>query len=151
VAAVNEISGPQDVVVGSAGSLPSELHKLWRTRDPKGYHLEWGYSTMGYEVAGGLGVKLATPEREVYVMLGDGSYLMMSQELVTSVQERLKLTIVLIDNEGFSSIGRLSRSKGSAGFGTQYRYRTGNSLGDDVIHKDAKHFPVDLALSAQGQ
>lgn len=150
IGAVNELSGPTDVVVTAAGSLPGDLQKLWRPRDSKGYHVEWGYSTMGYEIAGGLGVKLADPSREVYVMLGDGSFLMMSQEIVTSVQERLKLTIVLIDNEGFSSIGRLSRSKGSAGFGTQYRYRTENSLGDDVAHKDAEHLPVDLALSAQG-
>ncbi len=150
IGAVNELSNPTDVVVTAAGSLPGDLQKLWRPRDPKGYHVEWGYSTMGYEVAGGLGVKLADPAREVYVMLGDGSYLMMSQEIVTSVQERLKLTIVLIDNEGFSSIGRLSRSKGSGGFGTQYRYRTENSLGDDVAHKDGEHLPVDLALSAQG-
>src|SRR4029077_13232012 len=82
--AVNELSGPRDVVVCAAGSMPGELHKLWRTRDPKGYHVEYGYSTMGYEVAGGLGVKLAAPDREVYVMVGDGSYLMMAQEIVTA-------------------------------------------------------------------
>ena len=86
---------PQDVVVCAAGSLPGDLHKLWRTRDPKGYHLEYGYSCMGYEIAGGLGVKMADPDREVYVMVGDGSYLMMAQEIVTSVQEGFKLIIVL--------------------------------------------------------
>jgi 3D-(3,5/4)-trihydroxycyclohexane-1,2-dione acylhydrolase (decyclizing) len=149
VGAVNELSGPRDVVVGAAGSLPGELHKLWRTRDSKGYHLEWGFSTMGYEIAGGLGVKLADPEREVYVMLGDGSYLMMAQELVTSIQERLKLTVILIDNQGYASIGRLSRSKGSAGFGTRYRYRTDNSLGDDGAHSNGEPLPVDLALNAE--
>ena len=150
IGAVNELSGPRDVVVCAAGSMPGDLHKLWRTRDPKGYHVEYGYSTMGYEIAGGLGVKLADPEREVYVMVGDGSYLMMAQELVTSIQERLKLTVVLVDNEGFASIGGLSRSKGTAGFGTRYQYRTDGSLGDDAAHKDGERLPVDLALNAQG-
>jgi 3D-(3,5/4)-trihydroxycyclohexane-1,2-dione acylhydrolase (decyclizing) len=148
--AVNELSGPRDVVVCAAGSMPGDLHKLWRTRDVKGYHVEYGYSTMGYEIAGGLGVKLADPEREVYVMVGDGSYLMMAQELITSIQERLKLTVVLVDNEGFASIGGLSRSKGMAGFGTRYRYRSDGSLGDDGAHKNGEPLPVDLALNAQG-
>ncbi len=148
--AVNELSGPRDVVVCAAGSMPGDLHKLWRTRDVKGYHVEYGYSTMGYEIAGGLGVKLADPEREVYVMVGDGSYLMMAQELITSIQEHLKLTVVLVDNEGFASIGGLSRSKGMAGFGTRYRYRSDGSLGDDGAHKNGEPLPVDLALNAQG-
>jgi 3D-(3,5/4)-trihydroxycyclohexane-1,2-dione acylhydrolase (decyclizing) len=148
--AVNELSGPLDVVVCAAGSMPGDLHKLWRTRDAKGYHVEYGYSTMGYEIAGGLGVKLADPKREVYVMVGDGSYLMMAQELVTSVQERLKLTVVLVDNAGFASIGGLSRSKGTAGFGTRYQYRSDGSLGDDNAHKNGEPLPVDLALNAQG-
>jgi 3D-(3,5/4)-trihydroxycyclohexane-1,2-dione acylhydrolase (decyclizing) len=148
--AVNELSGPRDVVVCAAGSMPGDLHKLWRTRDVKGYHVEYGYSTMGYEIAGGLGVKLADPEREVYVMVGDGSYLMMAQELITSIQEHLKLTVVLVDNEGFASIGGLSRSKGMAGFGTRYRYRSDGSLGDDGAHTNGEPLPVDLALNAQG-
>jgi 3D-(3,5/4)-trihydroxycyclohexane-1,2-dione acylhydrolase (decyclizing) len=148
--AVNELSAPRDVVVCAAGSMPGDLHKLWRTRDPKGYHVEYGYSTMGYEIAGGLGVKLADPSREVYVMVGDGSYLMMSQEIVTSIQERAKLTIVLVDNEGFSSIGGLSRSKGDEGFGTRYRYRAGGSLGDDAAHVNGERLPVDLARNAEG-
>ena len=105
--------GPRDVVVCAAGSLPGDLHKLWRTRDPKGYHMEYGYSCMGYEIAGGLGVKMAAPDREVYVMVGDGSYLMMAQEIVTSLQEGYKLNIVLLDNHGFSSIGGLSRACGN--------------------------------------
>src|SRR5260370_10723824 len=105
IGVVNRISGPNDVVVLAAGSLPGDLHKLWRTRDPKGYHLDYGYSCMGYEVAGGLGVKMADPSREVYVLIGDGSYLMMAQEIVTSLQENIKLNIVLFDNHGFSSIG----------------------------------------------
>jgi 3D-(3,5/4)-trihydroxycyclohexane-1,2-dione acylhydrolase (decyclizing) len=148
--AVNELSGPGDVVVCAAGSMPGDLHKLWRTRDPKAYHVEYGYSTMGYEIAGGLGVKMADPRREVYVLVGDGSYLMMAQELVTSIQERAKLTVVLVDNQGFSSIGGLSRSKGTAGFGTRYRYRTDGSLGDDAGHANGEPLPVDLALNAQG-
>ena len=148
--AVNELSGPRDVVVCAAGSIPGDLHKLWRTRDAKGYHVEYGYSTMGYEIAGGLGVKLADPEREVYVLVGDGSYLMMAQELVTSIQEGLKLTVVLVDNEGYASIGGLSRSKGTAGFGTRYRYRRDGSLGDDSGQREGKPLPVDLALNAQG-
>ena len=130
--------------------MPGDLHKLWRTRDSKGYHVEYGYSTMGYEIAGGLGVKLADPTREVYVMVGDGSYLMMAQEIVTSIQERAKLTVVLVDNEGFASIGGLSRSKGTAGFGTRYRYRSKGSLGDDEARGNGVRLPVDLALNAQG-
>ena len=148
--AVNDLSAPRDVVVCAAGSMPGDLHKLWRTRDVKGYHVEYGYSTMGYEIAGGLGVKLADPSREVYVMVGDGSYLMMSQEIVTSIQERAKLTVVLVDNDGFASIGGLSRSKGTAGFGTRYRYRENGSLGDDAAHGDGERLPVDLALNAEG-
>jgi 3D-(3,5/4)-trihydroxycyclohexane-1,2-dione acylhydrolase (decyclizing) len=147
---VNELAGPRDVVVCAAGSIPGDLHKLWRTRDEKGYHVEYGYSTMGYEIAGGLGVKLADPGREVYVLVGDGSYLMMAQEIVTSIQEGLKLTVVLVDNEGYASIGGLSRSKGTAGFGTRYRYRSDGSLGDDSGRRDGKSLPVDLALNAQG-
>ena len=150
IGAVNELAGPRDVVVCAAGSIPGDLHKLWRTRDEKGYHVEYGYSTMGYEIAGGLGVKLADPGREVYVLVGDGSYLMMAQEIVTSIQEGLKLTVVLVDNEGYASIGGLSRSKGTAGFGTRYRYRSDGSLGDDSGGRDGKSLPVDLALNAQG-
>ena len=145
IGAVNGFTGPRDVVVSAAGSLPGDLHKLWRTRDPKGYHVEYGYSCMGYEIAGGLGVKMADPEREVYVMVGDGSYLMMASEIVTSIQEGLKLTIVLLDNHGFSSIGGLSQSLGLGGFGTQYRYRnpaTGQ-LDGDVL-------PLDFAANARG-
>ncbi len=140
---VAENAGPRDVVVNAAGSAPGDLHKLWRSRDPKGYHLEYGYSCMGYEIAGGLGVKMAAPDREVYVLVGDGSYLMMAQEIVTSLQEGVKLTIVILDNQGFASIGGLSRSVGCAGFGTEYRYRdprTGRLDGDPL--------PVDLAANA---
>jgi 3D-(3,5/4)-trihydroxycyclohexane-1,2-dione acylhydrolase (decyclizing) len=123
IGVLNAAVGPRDVIVCAAGSLPGDLHKLWRTRDPKGYHLEYGYSCMGYEIAGGLGVKMADPSREVYVLVGDGSYLMMAQEIVTSLQEAIKLNIILFDNSGFSSIGGLSRACGSGGFGTRYQYR----------------------------
>ena len=147
--AVNSFSGPEDVVVCAAGSMPGDLHKLWRTRDPKGYHVEYGYSTMGYEIAGGLGIKMAAPEREVYVMCGDGSYLMMNSEIVTSIQEGYKLNVVLVDNSGFSSIGALSRSVGSQGFGTHYRYRKNGSIGLDSDEDPGKVLPVDLAANAE--
>jgi 3D-(3,5/4)-trihydroxycyclohexane-1,2-dione acylhydrolase (decyclizing) len=149
IGAVNSFSDPEDVVVCAAGSMPGDLHKLWRTRDPKGYHVEYGYSTMGYEIAGGLGIKMAAPEREVYVMVGDGSYLMMNTEIVTSIQEGYKLTIVLADNAGFASIGALSRSVGSQGFGTQYRYRKDGSLGLDTEVETGEALPVDLATNAE--
>ena len=142
IGALNEFTDPRDVVVCAAGSLPGDLHKLWRTRDPKGYHLEYGYSCMGYEVAGGLGVKMADPSREVYVMVGDGSWLMMSSEIVTSIQEQVKLTIILIDNHGFASIGGLSQSVGSGGFGTEARYR-----GEEGMLSSG-HLPVDFAANA---
>jgi 3D-(3,5/4)-trihydroxycyclohexane-1,2-dione acylhydrolase (decyclizing) len=98
--------------------------------------LEYGYSCMGYEVAGGLGVKMAAPEREVFVMVGDGSYLMMAQEIVTAVQEGIKMTIVVLDNHGYASIGALSAGLGSDGFGTRYRHRTGSGLDGEVLAVD---------------
>ena len=149
IGAVNSASEPTDVVVCAAGAMPGDLHKLWRTRDPKGYHDEYGYSCMGYEIAGGLGVKMSAPEREVYVLVGDGSYLMLSSEIVTSIQEGLKLTIVLVDNHGFNSIGGLSRSLGLDGFGTQYRYRRDGSLGLDSDELPPALLPVDLAANAE--
>jgi 3D-(3,5/4)-trihydroxycyclohexane-1,2-dione acylhydrolase (decyclizing) len=144
IGAVNEFSRAHDVVMCAAGSLPGDLHKLWRTRDPKGYQLEYGYSTMGYEIAGGLGIKMAAPEREVYVMVGDGSYLMMSQEIVTAVQEGIKVNIVLLVNHGFASIGGLSAALGSAGFGTHYRYRNAQTG-----QLDGAPIPVDYAANAR--
>jgi len=149
IGTVNSFSEPEDVVVCAAGSMPGDLHKLWRTRDPKGYHVEYGYSCMGYEISGGLGIKMAAPDREVYVMVGDGSYLMMSAEIVTSVQEGHKLTIVLVDNSGFASIGALSRSVGAQGFGTQYRYRKNGSIGLDTEEEPGETLPVDLATNAE--
>ncbi|TDO51430.1 3D-(3,5/4)-trihydroxycyclohexane-1,2-dione acylhydrolase (decyclizing) [Kribbella sp. VKM Ac-2527] len=140
---VNELSDPRDVVVCAAGSMPGDLHKLWRTRDGKGYHVEYGYSCMGYEIAGGIGVRLAAPDRDVFVMVGDGSYLMMSTELVTAVQENVKVIVVLVQNHGFASIGALSESLGSQRFGTSYRYR-----GEDG-RLDGGVLPVDLAANAR--
>jgi 3D-(3,5/4)-trihydroxycyclohexane-1,2-dione acylhydrolase (decyclizing) len=144
VGILNEFTGPQDVIVNAAGSLPGDLHKLWRARDPKQYHLEYGYSCMGYEIAAGLGVKMAAPGREVYVLVGDGSYLMMAQEIMTSIQEGVRLTIVILDNHGFASIGGLSQAVGCSGFLTEYRQRdarTGLLTGDVV--------PVDFAANAE--
>jgi 3D-(3,5/4)-trihydroxycyclohexane-1,2-dione acylhydrolase (decyclizing) len=147
IGAVNENGDPDAVMVCAAGSLPGDLHKLWRARHPKQYQLEYGYSCMGFEIAGGLGVKLADPHREVYVLVGDGSYLMMSSEIVTSIQEGYKLTIVLMDNAGFKSIGALSRSLGQSGFGTRYVYPQDGALpGDDVT---ARELTIDLAANAR--
>ncbi len=144
IGAVNRCSRAEDVVVCAAGSLPGDLHKLWRTRRPGGYHLEYGYSCMGYEIAGGLGVKMADPSRDVYVMVGDGSFLMMSSEIATSIQEGCKLNIVVLDNHGFSSIGGLSQSIGSHGFGTDYRLRGGSG------QLDGEYVPVDFVKIAAG-
>lgn len=144
IGAVNSFSSPKDVVLCAAGSLPGDLHKLWRTRNNKGFHLEYGYSCMGYEIAGGLGAKMGDPSREVYVMVGDGSYLMMSQEIITSIQEGYKLTVVLINNNGYASIGGLSKSLGTDGFGTHYKYRNKKSK-----QLDGGFLPVDLATNAE--
>ena len=144
IGAVNAAAEPRDVVVCAAGSMPGDLHKLWRTRDPKGYHVEYGYSCMGYEIAGGLGVKMAAPDREVYVLVGDGSYLMMAQELVTAVQEDLKVIVVLVENHGFASIGVAARrSVGSQRFGTSCDTATRRPVGST-----ATSWPVDLAANA---
>jgi len=148
IGAVNDAAAPRDVVVCAAGSMPGDLHKLWRTRDPKQYHVEYGYSCMGYEIAGALGVKMAAPDREVFSLVGDGSYLMMSSEIVTALQEGIKLTIVLVDNHGFNSIGGLSRSLGTDGFGTQYRFRKNGSLGLDSEAAPGAVLPIDLAANA---
>ncbi|KMO77748.1 3D-(3,5/4)-trihydroxycyclohexane-1,2-dione acylhydrolase (decyclizing) [Mycolicibacterium obuense] len=139
---VNSLSDPRDVVVCAAGSMPGDLHKLWRMRDRKGYHVEYGFSCMGYEIAGGIGVRMAAPDRDVFVMVGDGSYLMMATELVTAVQEGVKVIPVLVQNHGFASIGGLSESLGSQRFGTAYRYRSEDG------RLDGDTLPVDLAANA---
>jgi 3D-(3,5/4)-trihydroxycyclohexane-1,2-dione acylhydrolase (decyclizing) len=142
--ALEEVMEPADVVVQAAGSLPGDLQMLWSARDAKGYHVEYGYSCMGYEIAGALGIKMAAPEREVFSLVGDGSYLMMAQEIVTAISEGIKLVIVIVQNHGFASIGALSESLGSQRYGTDYRYRnprTGFLNGDKL--------PVDLAKNAE--
>ncbi len=144
IGAIWEASGPRDVLLSAAGSHPGDLHKLWPTRTPGGYHMEYGYSTMGYEIPGAMGAKLADPSREVYVLLGDGTYLMAPSEIVTAVQEHIKLIIVLVDNKGFASIGGLSRSLGMGGFGTSYRERS-NASG----MLDGKFLEVDFAANAR--
>src|SRR5258706_12320522 len=149
IGAVNELSDPSAIMVCAAGSLPGDLHKLWRTRHPKNYHMEYGYSCMGYEIAGGLGIKMAAPDRDVYVMVGDGSYLMMNSEIVTSIQEHYKLIIVLLDNSGFKSIGALSRSLGQDGFGTRYVYPHNGRWPTDAAGADVQVLPVDLAANAR--
>jgi 3D-(3,5/4)-trihydroxycyclohexane-1,2-dione acylhydrolase (decyclizing) len=149
IGAVNERSSPNAIMVCAAGSLPGDLHKLWRARHPKNYHMEYGYSCMGYEIAGGLGAKMAAPERDVYVMVGDGSYLMMNSEIVTSIQENYKLILVLLDNHGFKSIGSLSRSLGQDGFGTRYTYPRNGVLPGDEGGSDVQTLPVDLAANAR--
>jgi 3D-(3,5/4)-trihydroxycyclohexane-1,2-dione acylhydrolase (decyclizing) len=142
--ALNETIGERDVVVQAAGSMPGDLQMLWRARDPKQYHVEYGYSCMGYEIAGALGAKMADPSREVFALVGDGSYLMMAQEIVTAVSEGIKLVVVIVQNHGFASIGSLSETVGSQRFGTWYRYRNPETglLDGDIL-------PVDLAANAE--
>ncbi|MFG2732783.1 3D-(3,5/4)-trihydroxycyclohexane-1,2-dione acylhydrolase (decyclizing) [Streptomyces canus] len=141
--ALNDVLDDRAVVINAAGSMPGDLQQLWRARDPKSYHVEYAYSCMGYEIAAGVGVKMADPTREVVVLVGDGSYLMMAQEIVTMISEGLKVIVVLVQNHGFASIGALSESLGSQRFGTKYRYRDGDSglLDGEVL-------PVDLAANA---
>jgi 3D-(3,5/4)-trihydroxycyclohexane-1,2-dione acylhydrolase (decyclizing) len=144
IGAIWEASEPRDVIVSAAGSHPGDLHKLWRTRTPNGYHMEYGYSCMAYEIPGGLGAKMADPTREVYVLIGDGTYLMMPTEIVTSVQQGVKIIIVLIDNKGFGSIGSLSRSLGLGGFGTTCHTRS-----EESGQLDGELFEVDYAANAR--
>ncbi|MGP0053218.1 MAG: 3D-(3,5/4)-trihydroxycyclohexane-1,2-dione acylhydrolase (decyclizing) [Solirubrobacteraceae bacterium] len=158
IGAINDVAGERGIVVCAAGSAPGDLHKLWRARDPmaKGYHVEYGYSCMGYEIPGGIGVKLAAPERDVFVLVGDGSYLMLPGELVTAVAERIPIVIVLVDNHGYASIGALSRSLGSRGFGTHYRRAVTHELPLDAADGRALADPaasealaLDLAANAE--
>jgi 3D-(3,5/4)-trihydroxycyclohexane-1,2-dione acylhydrolase (decyclizing) len=143
VGAVNTAAEPEDVVVNAAGSLPGDLHRLWRVGEPGTYHMEYGYSCMGYEVAGALGAKLAAPDREVFAFIGDGTWLMMSQEILTSVQEHAKLIVVLVDNQGYGSIEALSKVSGSQGFGTRFQFR------DDAGQLAGDHLPIDLSANAR--
>ena len=140
---VNEASGPRDVVVCAAGGMPGDLLKLWRPVDPKGYHLEYGFSCMGYEIAGGLGVKMADPSREVFVMVGDGSYLMLHTEIVTSLEEGQKIIIVVVDNSGYQCIRNLQMSTGSPSYGNELRYRDPRT---GIL--DGPYIPIDFAANA---
>ncbi|GGX67897.1 3D-(3,5/4)-trihydroxycyclohexane-1,2-dione acylhydrolase (decyclizing) [Streptomyces fructofermentans] len=140
--ALDAVVGDEDVVINAAGSLPGDLHKLWRARSPRQYHLEYGYSCMGYEIPAAVGVQQAAPGTPVWALVGDGTYLMMPTEIVTAVQERLPVKLVLIQNHGYASIGGLSEQTGGERFGTAYRYRAadGTFTGDPL--------PVDLAANA---
>ncbi|MCI0521502.1 MAG: 3D-(3,5/4)-trihydroxycyclohexane-1,2-dione acylhydrolase (decyclizing) [Chloroflexi bacterium] len=146
---LNELSSPEGVMVNAAGSMPGDLHKLWRARHPKNFHMEYGNSCMGYEIAGGLGVKMAAPQQEVYVVVGDGSYLMLSSDLATSVQEGYKLIVILWDNGGFKSIGALSRSLGQEGFGTRFVFPQEGGLPGDSAGEAVEPLPIDYAANAR--
>lgn len=139
---VNSIAGPRDVVVNAAGSIPGDLHRLWRPGDPKGYDLEYGNSCMGYEVAGAVGAKMADPSRNIWCFIGDGTFLLASQEIMTAVQEGLKITVLLVDNYGYGSIAALSETRGSQGFACRFNYR-----GDDGQFSDHR-IDIDLAANA---
>lgn len=139
---LNEFTDGRSTVVHAAGGIPGDIHKLWRGKSTTDYHSEYGYSCMGYEIAGALGVKLADPGREVFALVGDGSYLMLSQEIVTAVQEGLKITIVLTDNHGFGCIHGLQLASGGRSFGNEFRMRRGGRL-------EGKPVPVDYAANAQ--
>jgi 3D-(3,5/4)-trihydroxycyclohexane-1,2-dione acylhydrolase (decyclizing) len=139
--ALDSVVGDDDVVINAAGSLPGDLHKLWRARSPRQYHLEYGYSCMGYEIPAGIGVRLAAPDRPVWSLVGDGTYLMMPTEIVTAVQEGINVNLVLIQNHGYASIGGLSEETGAERFGTAYRFRAG-----DGSYTGAP-LPVDLAAN----
>jgi 3D-(3,5/4)-trihydroxycyclohexane-1,2-dione acylhydrolase (decyclizing) len=145
IGVVQKASAPRDVVVCAAGSLPGDLHKLWRVRDTLGYHVEYAFSTMGYEIAGGIGVARADHTRDAIVMVGDGSYLMMHSEIVSAVAEGIKFIIVLIQNHGYASIGHLSEDVGSERYGTLYR--THDKAGNNFESGDI--LPVDLAANAE--
>jgi 3D-(3,5/4)-trihydroxycyclohexane-1,2-dione acylhydrolase (decyclizing) len=144
IGAIWEAAGPRDMLLSAAGSHPGDLHKLWRTRTPNSYHMDYGFSCMGYEIPGAIGAKMADPTREVYAFVGDGTYLMMPTEIVTSVQEGIKVIIVVVDNHGYASIGALSRSLGEAGFGTSYHLRSKASG-----QLDGECLKVDYAANAR--
>jgi 3D-(3,5/4)-trihydroxycyclohexane-1,2-dione acylhydrolase (decyclizing) len=143
IGALWEAAGPTDLLVSAAGSHPGDLHKLWRARTPNSYHMEYGYSCMGYEIPAGIGAKMADPSRTVFVFVGDGTYLMAPSEIVTSVQEGVKIVIVLVNNFGFASIGGLSASLGSDGFGTEYRSRSSSGA------LDGEKLMVDYVANAR--
>lgn len=147
---INQFISPQDVIVCAAGSLPGDLHRLWRTQFPNTYHMEYGFSCMGYEIAGGLGVKMANPMAEIYVLVGDGSYLMMHSELLTSLQEGYKINVIVLNNHGYQCIKNLQMSCGSEGFGNEFRYRQPQSkrLDGSVMPVDFKQYAESLGAKA---
>ena len=149
IGVINELSGPDAIMLNAAGSMPGDLHKLWRTTHPKNFHMEYGNSCMGYEIAGGLGAKMAAPERDVFVIIGDGTYLMLSSELVTAVQEGIKLIVLLWDNGGFKSIGSLSRSLGLDGFGTRFIQPKDGVLVGDSAGDAVEPLQIDFAMNAR--
>jgi len=150
VGALNEFMAPEDVILCAAGSLPGDLHRLWRSELPKTYHLEYGYSCMGYEVSGGLGAKLALDQGEVYVIVGDGSYLMLHSEFLTTLKEHVKINVVLLDNSGYQCIKNLQMAHGSVGFGNEFRHReesTGRLTGE-ITPVDFKKYAEALGVKA---
>jgi 3D-(3,5/4)-trihydroxycyclohexane-1,2-dione acylhydrolase (decyclizing) len=142
---LNKLLDDNSVIVGAAGSLPGDLQRMWKSNKPNTYHMEYGYSCMGYEVSGALGVKLAEPAKEVYAMVGDGSYQMLHSELITSLQERKKINILLFDNSGFGCINNLQMSNGMGSFGTEFRYRS-----DETGKLNGNVMKIDFAASAAG-
>jgi len=146
---LNELSSPDGIMINAAGSMPGDLHKLWRARHPKNYHLEYGYSCMGYEIPAGIGAKMAAPERDVYVIVGDGTYLMLSADLATAVQLNKKLIVLIWDNGGFKSIGSLSRSMGQDGFGTRFIHPKNGKLVGDSAGEDVEPLQIDYAMNAR--
>ena len=150
VGALNEFMAPEDVILCAAGSLPGDLHRLWRSELPKSYHMEYGYSCMGYEVAGGLGAKLAMDQGELYVIVGDGSYLMLHTEILTALKEHVKINVVLLDNSGYQCIKNLQMEHGSEGFGNEFRYREKNSdrLTGEITPVDFKKYAEALGVKA---
>jgi 3D-(3,5/4)-trihydroxycyclohexane-1,2-dione acylhydrolase (decyclizing) len=141
---LNEFTDARSTVVHASGGIPGDIHKLWRGKSATDYHSEYGYSCMGYEIAGALGVKLAAPAREVYAFLGDGSYLMLHTEIVTAVQEGRKLTVVLNDNRAFGCIHNLQRGQGGRSFGNEFRQRSRSSG-----RLDGAFVEVDYAANAR--
>lgn len=145
LAVINQLLRKDSIIVGASGSLPGDLQRVWVSEEKYSYHMEYGYSCMGYEIAGALGVKLACPEKEVYAMVGDGAYLMLHSELITAIQEGRKINVLLFDNSGFGCINNLQMGKGMGSFGTEFRFRDEQSG-----HLDGGYVPIDFAKSAEG-
>jgi 3D-(3,5/4)-trihydroxycyclohexane-1,2-dione acylhydrolase (decyclizing) len=142
---INRAIREEDIIVCAAGSMPGDLHRIWRSTLPKTYHMEYGFSCMGYEVSGALGIKMAEPEKEVYALVGDGSYLMLHSELVTSIQEGYKINVLLLDNNGYQCIYNLQRSQGSEGFGNEFRHRS-----KETGRLTGPYMQIDFAAHARG-